>query len=663
MRALRRAAAVGAATAAAFGVLAGAAAAQPAAGAAATAAGPVRARVVVVAVPDLRWADLRDMPRLRAFADRAAVAELSVKTATGTPRCTDGTLTFSAGNRANADSEFEGCLLPAGALAVLRDEALHGRFDAHIGAFGDALHAAGMRTAAVGAQALPILADSDDRVDVQTTDLGAALRDADVVAVLDDELYYAPGDNRAAAAASLDDILGAQLARIPADTTVLVAGTSDGALTRMHLHALLVRGPGWPHRELRSPSTRAPYVQLRDLAPTVLSELGLPTPDTMVGRPAYATDRSVRSVAHYADDDDHAVTARDVGRRIRAILAELGLLVLVLLLLTRWWGSGATTATWVARFFVGAPVFTFAAQIVPWWRRGSWPFFALVAAGAVVVGLVVTLAARRGPAWAIVTGPGITAAILIADQFAGAPLQLAAPLGDNPIVAGRFHGMGNTDFALMCASMLICAGLAGAAMRARGRRAAAVVVASLLSLVAVVVDAAPMLGDDFGGVLAMVPASLVLVALVAGMRLTWQRVLAALGTAAVVAVVVALADYSRAAGSQTHVGRFVGQVLHGGAGEVVRRKLDASLLSFGNVALTSLVVIAAVVAIAARERLAARLRVVPGLSETLVPLVMLAVLGTFLNDSGVVVGGTVVMLVTFAWAAGGTLPAATRSGR
>ena len=622
-----------------------------------------RGGAVVIAVPDLRWEDLEVMPHLRAFADEASVAELSVKTATGTPRCTDGSLTFSAGNRANADSEFEGCLLPAGALAVLRDDALHGRFDAHVGALGDALRAAGLRTAAVGAQALPLIADSRDRVDVQTTDLGAAAREADVVVTLDDELYYAPADNRPAAAASLDSILGQQLKQLPADATVMVAGTSDGALTRMHLHAVFIRGHGWPHRELRSPSTRAPYVQLRDLAPTLLTALGLPVPSTMVGRAAYATDRPVRPISHYTDDDDHAVTARDVGRRTRATLAELGLLVLVLLLLARWWNAGPAAARWAARFFVTAPVLTFAAQLLPWWRWGSWPFLAIVAAGSLVLGGVVALAARRGPTWVVAVGPLTTAVVLIADQLAGAPLQLAAPLGDNPIVAGRFHGMGNTAFALMCTSVLILAGLVGARLRARGRRRAAVLATALLCILAVFVDAAPMLGDDFGGVLAMVPASIVLVALVAGVRLTWPRIAGALGAAAVVAVAVALADYSRAPDAQTHVGRFVGQVLHGGAGEVVRRKLDASLLSFGNVALTSLVVVAAALAIIARERLAERLRVVPGATESVVPLAMLAVLGTFLNDSGVVVGGTVVMLVVFAWAAAGLLPAATRSGR
>jgi hypothetical protein len=100
----------------------------------------------------------------------------------------------------------------------------------------------------------------------------------------------------------------------------------------------------------------------------------------------------------------------------------------------------------------------------------------------------------------------------------------------------------------------------------------------------------------------------------------------------------------------------VGQVLHGGAGRVVRRKLDASLGSFTNVALTVLVALVLVVVVAGRPQVAAMLRRVPGLREAALALGLLALLGTFLNDSGVVVGGTVLMLTVLAIAASGLAP-------
>jgi hypothetical protein len=146
------------------------------------------------------------------------------------------------------------------------------------------------------------------------------------------------------------------------------------------------------------------------------------------------------------------------------------------------------------------------------------------------------------------------------------------------------------------------------------------------------------------------------------MRLTWWRALAVAGAAAVVAVGVGLLDYARPADRQTHVGRFVGQVLHGGAGATINRKFDASLESFKNVALSCLVGIVIVVVIAARRQVAETLRRIDGLTEAAIALVVLAVLGTFLNDSGVVVGGTVLLLTLFATAASGLVQAGNDGG-
>src|SRR3954464_7522338 len=92
------------------------------------AAAQPQARVVIVAVPDLRWGDLEVMPRLRAWAASAAAAELSVKTATGSPRCSDGMLTFAAGDRANADRELDGCALTTVELVTAREENRSSKF-------------------------------------------------------------------------------------------------------------------------------------------------------------------------------------------------------------------------------------------------------------------------------------------------------------------------------------------------------------------------------------------------------------------------------------------------------------------------------------------------------------------------------------------------------
>ena len=304
---------------------------------------------------------------------------------------------------------------------------------------------------------------------------------------------------------------------------------------------------------------------------------------------------------------------------------------------------------------VGTPACSFLVQVLPWWRWNSWFYGVLVLAGGSVIGLGCWFARRRNTTLALIVGPAFTAVVLILDQLMGAHLQLSAPLGDNPIVAGRFHGMGNTDFALMCTSVVLCAGIAAGALRRAGKQRLGLAVAGGLCLIAIVVDAAPTIGDDFGGLLAMGPAAALLIALLAGMRLTWWRAVIAVLAAAALALGVALIDYARPADKQTHVGRFVGEVLHGGASGTLHRKFDASLLSFKNVALSCLVGIAIVVITAARRQVAEVLRRVDGLIEAAIALVVLAFLGTFLNDSGVVVGGTVLLLSLFATAASGLI--------
>lgn len=631
-------------------VLTAALAAAPAFGAPAPAQPVHNARVVIVAVPDLRWADVAAMPGLQTWARSAAAAELSVKTESGTPRCADGEVTFNAGERANASS-VHGCSISPATFRAVRAHARSNGFAADPGAFGQALQAAGLRTAAVGTAARGLLADDNGHV-TRLTDLASAVHSADVVAVLDDQLYPGSSQARAVAARDLDTILMSQLAQMPADATVVVAGISDGATSGMHLHALLIKGPGWPHRALRSPSTRAPYVQLRDLAPTLLRQLRIAIPSVMGGEAAYATGESVSSAASYADSDRHAVRALWDGRVLRIVFSYIAVLVLLLFVGGAWWPRGLRFATALASVTVAAPAGTFLLQLVPWWRWSPWLFGVAIAVPGLVVGAAVHLARRRSTRLALALGPAVTAGLLICDQLAGAPLQISAPFGDNPIIAGRFHGMGNTAFALMCASVLICAGcLAPVWARRRGLLAA-----TALCVVAVVVDGAPMLGDDFGGLLSMVPAAALLVALLAGVRLTWRRALVGLVGVVAVAVLVALADYARPKADQTHVGRFVGQALHGGAGHVIHRKLASSLSSFDTPGYTGLVAAVVVLVLIDRRRNVSALRGVSGMPSAALALVVLAVLGTFLNDSGVVVAGAVMLITVLAVGASGVQP-------
>src|SRR5438445_9348848 len=141
------------------------------------------ARVVVIAVPDLRWADVEAMPNLQAWAGTAAAGELSVRTVSGTARCADGEVTFNAGERADAPS-VPGCRVTGAAFRAAHVEARSSDFAADPGALGQALHAAGLRAAVYGDDARALLAEENGHVE-ESPSFSAALRSSDVVAVTD----------------------------------------------------------------------------------------------------------------------------------------------------------------------------------------------------------------------------------------------------------------------------------------------------------------------------------------------------------------------------------------------------------------------------------------------------------------------------------------------
>jgi len=602
-------------------------------------------RVLVIAVPDLRWDDLAVMPRLRSFAASAAVGNLSVKTAAPRADCADGLLTFNAGDRVGSD--INGCSVSGRAYAKARQDAAESSFGAQVGAFGHALRASRVITDALDADAVALLADAAGQVDERPDRTGSVADGPRVEAVVDDELYLGRPDQRVVTAGVLDQTIGEQLGEASGQTTVVIAGLSDAPTGHAHLHVLLVRHPGWGHVELARPSTPPPYVQLIDLAPTLLSLLDAPVPDAMAGRTLHPTRTPAHEWATYADQDRHAQAARTASKPLRYTLALATLLVLLLLALAgRGIGRGVTApaAIWLARLVVAVPVTVVVLQLTTWWRWSALAVAAAVAAGAVLGAVLVTVAARRSPAMAVVAVPAVTLVVLLLDQLAGGPLQLSAPLGDSPLIAGRFHGVGNIDFAVFATAALLCAGVLGGALLARGRRAAGGLVAAGIGVLALIVDGAPPFGDDAGGAVALLPAVAVLLAVLLGVRVTWRRILLVTGVAVLAVFAVGVLDHARGSGAETHLGRFVGQLLHGSGGDDIRRRVTAVGRSFGTAPFTLLVVVAIAAAVAFHDPLRRRLATVPGLPAAAAAFATLAVLGTLLNDSGVVVAAFALVL-------------------
>jgi hypothetical protein len=590
---------------------------------AAAANGPPPGHVLLIGVPDLRWSDVAHMPMLARLAGTSSVANLSVRSSGDATRCGDGLFELSAGTR--VPSGVVACPPSLEDVGRLAYRYRFAPFAPRVGALGLALP-----TAVPLDRAAALVLSSPTAVPMFAPTIPPG---ADVAVAVDTALYGVRRAERRARLAALDAQIDRQRRDAGPDATVLVAGISDGAAGPAHLHALIVSGPGWGPGELRSASTgRAGYVQLVDVTATLIEQtVGLPLPVGMIGRPVELVGGSHRSLATLVDDDRHARAAADVSGGTRNVLALVLSATLLLLF------AGRREAWLLARLAAAAPALTFVVQLLPWWRWGTAAYAGLVVAGSVMVGAAVTAIERRGRWWALIAVPLLTAVVFAVDQLAGAPLDLSAPMGDNPLVAGRFHGMGNMAFGLFAASALFCAGVVASR---RTKVSARVGLVAGIGIVALVIDAAPQLGDDLGGLLALLPGVVLLAALVAGVRITWRRAIVVAGITLLAAAAIGVLDAARGPHRRTHIGQFVADLADGRIDPVVDRKWRAMLRSFGNVALDVLVALTAATVVTARRRLprlAARVETDAGLRAALLAGAVVGVLGTLLNDSGVVV--------------------------
>jgi hypothetical protein len=152
---------------------------------------------------------------------------------------------------------------------------------------------------------------------------------------------------------------------------------------------------------------------------------------------------------------------------------------------------------------------------------------------------------------------------------------------DGPVIGGRFYGFGNSTFATLAVAALVTAGWVAQRLLDQGRtRLKAAVAVLVIGGLAIVVDGKPGWGTDFGGIIALTPAVLLMA------WLTWRgsisfRALVGVGVAGVLAVsAVAFLDFLRPPDQRSHFGTFVARLLDGDVGDVLIRKLQMSLAFF-----------------------------------------------------------------------------------
>ncbi len=657
--------------------------------------------VVLVGTGGVRWADTgAATPALRGLLDGGAVAVASARSIRTSTCPVDGWLAVSAGARA-AD-EAGPCTSPVVEVAAAGGSATVPRWPvwaalaagspagAVPGLLGRTLVASGVPAAAVGPGAALALAGPDGRVAAVwpglppatggTVDQGgdpallaaqvrAALAAGNRLVAVDVGAVRSSGPtSREEQVRTIDARVGAVLGALPPTATVLVASLSDaGEEAQLQLAAAGGPAPGGGAFAglLRSSSTRHDgLVQTTDVTPTLLAALGLPTPPGMVGSVLSSSAPTGTGTASVPAAESRLQRLDDLARPaeiidpvvapffVVAFALELLLLVTGCTLTARQRGAGSPRAVTTARVtaavaITGAllPAATFLANLWPWWRADA-PA-PVLAVAVTVAALALGLLAVAGPWRRTLLGPAgavgaLTALVLTADVATGSRLSLTALIGGQPLVGGRFYGFSNPGFALFATGALLLAiAVADPLVRAgRPRTGAAAVTA--VGVVATAVDGLPGLGSDLGGPPALVPAFAYLALRVAGVRLTWVRVLGVgLGTAVVLAA-LAVGDWLRPPADRTHLGRFVQTVLDGGGWAVVTRKVEQNIGIITSSPLQLVLPLLAVtvgLALARPSRwrlgpLAAAYERAPTLRPGLAAVAVLLVAGFAVNDSG-----------------------------
>jgi len=226
-------------------------------------------------------------------------------------------------------------------------------------------------------------------------------------------------------------------------------------------------------------------------------------------------------------------------------------------------------------------------------------------------------------------------------------MQPGSMLNSRPIFGLRWYGFGNVTFAAYASAGLLLAGYIAHRCLAAGRRGAALAAVGAVGFGIVICEGWPSMGSDFGGVIALTPAVLWLMLALSGVRMTWPKLLAIGGSAVLAVALISVLDWLRGPDRRTHLGNFVQRILDGDALDVISRKAVASAETIASIVGIGSLLIGVVLWIVIF------VYVVPRISSdfstarsALIATLIVAIVGTVLNDGGIFVWLTVTAQIT-----------------
>jgi hypothetical protein len=720
-------------------------------------------RVLLIALPNVEWADIQDadLPNLRQLFEHSAIGALITNGVDRPSPIGSNYVTLGAGTRATANSQTAGQGFDvdedfgrdrAGRVFTTRTGTAPGRglvympiksviddneselYGAEVGLLGDELARAHIARAVIAngdgsdpstpedrvppyrRSAVAALTTHAGRVPRGRVDSGLLTLDAgapfgvrfdssavlaafrrawtpqSVVLVEGSDLVRADLAGRFAsdeqrermrtrALRDTDRLVGRLLESVdPQRDAVMVVGPVPPQ-ERPGLTPVALRAPGVTSGVLRSSTTRHDgFVNMVDVAPTVLRLFGLDRPDAMEGRRMTAEDASSSVDARVASlvnaNEDGLFRDRQVGASVVVVIVIASVLAVATALVDQL-RRGAWALALLALGLVGFLDATYLAGPFHFGRHGGaaayWAFVGGVAVLLAVLFFFVPRLFGTAPrstrlVQSLLVALASIVVLHVLDLVTGAHLEWNTVFGYSPTVGIRLVGEGNMAFAQLSAAALLFAGLLAWQVPApRGTRVAVGVLA-----VTIVVMGVPIWGNDFGAVVSALPGFALLAWMLLGHQIRARTVAVVTGIVVAGVVFVGLLDLLRPSDQRTHVGRFLQKVGtdFGGATLVIRRKASENLSVFGRSVLLGTLIVVAVMVLylwfVPPRSLRPVARAIPTARATVIALLVLAVLGFALNDSGIAIPGMMfvvvesTLVVLMAWSYVGRAPAGER---
>lgn len=401
------------------------------------------------------------------------------------------------------------------------------------------------------------------------------------------------------------------------------------------LLAIGIVGDGFGARGLTSATTRMDgYVLSTDLLPTIFERYGIPVPDGVSGQRIELTGNDLDAAALTGLEDRLGA----VGDRRWEVLAVNLIVWIGLSLIAIAIGRGiaarrilplaAVTIAYIpAILLVAAAVEP--SELVERLMVG----IGAPGSAALTIAALRRRLAERAPFGAFTIAATASVAGTALDMLAGSPLTALSLLGPNPNQGVRFYGIGNELEAVIGALLLLGAGAAVAAWKPDGGARPVAIVATVAVLIAVAIFAPGRFGADVGAAITF-PAGAA-AAVIAALALRGRR--AALIVIAPALALIALVAVDLALGGDSHLSR---SVLSAGGfdqlGQVFERRITLGARTFPRYLDSPFFIatIAAIVlAVVYRNRILVWFERYPAARTGVIGAIAATVVGTLANDS------------------------------